>query len=76
MPHSGTHFLSFWCDLVPKRSILGAPWRPARPQMAPKIGQMAPKIAQVAPKCAPFLNYAAPFFCEILNVLNPPKYYV
>ena len=50
MPHSGTHFLSFWCDLVPKRSILGAPWRPAGPQMAPKIGQRAPKIAQVAPK--------------------------
>ena len=43
MPHSGTHFLSFWCDLVPKRSILGAPWRPAGPQMAPKIAQVAPK---------------------------------
>ena len=50
MPHSGTHFLSFWCDLGPKRSILGAPWRPAGAQMAPKIGQRAPKIAQVAPK--------------------------
>ena len=43
MPHSGTHFLSFWCDLGPKRSILGAPWRPAGPQMAPKITQVVPK---------------------------------
>ena len=43
MPHSGTHFLNFWCDLVPKRSILGAPWRPAGPQMAPKITQVVPK---------------------------------
>ena len=36
-------FESFWCDLVPKRSILGAPWRPAGPQMAPKITQVVPK---------------------------------
>ena len=43
MPHSGPHFLRFWCDLVPKSSILGAPWRPAGSQMAPKIAQVAPK---------------------------------
>ena len=43
MPHSGPHFLRFWCDLVPKSSILGAPWRPAGPKMAPKIAQVAPK---------------------------------
>ena len=40
MPHSGPHFLRFWCDLVPKSSILGAPWRPAGPKMAPKIAQV------------------------------------
>ena len=50
MPHSGPHFLRFWCDLVPKCSILGVPWRPAGPKMAPKIAQMAPKLALVAPK--------------------------
>ena len=49
MPHSGPHFFRIWYDLVPKRSILGVPWRPAGPQMAPKIGQMAPKITQVVP---------------------------
>ena len=43
MPHSGPHFLRFWCDLVPKSSILGAPWRPAGSKMAPKIAQVAPK---------------------------------
>ena len=43
MPHSGPHFLRFWCDLVPKSSILGAPWRPAGPKMAPKIAQVVPK---------------------------------
>ena len=43
MPHSGFHFLRFWCDLVPKSSILGAPWRPAGPKMAPKIAQVAEK---------------------------------
>ena len=43
MPHSGSDFLRFWCDLVPKSSILGAPWRPAGYQMAPKIAQMARK---------------------------------
>ena len=41
MPHSGPHYLRFWCDLVPKSSILGAPWRPAGPKMAPKIAQVA-----------------------------------
>ena len=46
MPHSGLHFLRFWCDLVPKRSILGAPWRPAGPKMAPKITQVVPKGAR------------------------------
>ena len=46
MPHSGPHFLSFWCDLVPKSLILGAPWRPAGHQMAPKIAQVAPKTHQ------------------------------
>ena len=43
MPHSGPHFFRFWCDLVPKSSILGAPWRPAGSKMAPKIAQVAPK---------------------------------
>ena len=47
MPHSGPHFLRFWCDLVPKSSILGAPWRPAGPKMAPKIAQVAPKARQI-----------------------------
>ena len=37
-----------------KRSILGAPWRPAG-------AQMAPKIAQVAPQWHPFLKRAAAF---------------
>ena len=44
MPHSGPHFLRFWCDLVPKSSILGTPWRPAGSKMAPKIAQLAPKV--------------------------------
>ena len=43
MPHSGPHFLRFWCVLVPKSLILGAPWRPVGPKMAPKIAQMALK---------------------------------
>ena len=46
MPHSGPHFLRFWCDLVPKSSILRAPWRPAGPKMAPKIAQVAPKVCK------------------------------
>ena len=54
MPHSGRHFLRFQCDLVPKSSILGAPWRPAGPKMAPKI-------AQVAQKLHPFLKPVAAF---------------
>ena len=45
MPHSGPHFLRCWCDLVPKSSILGAPWRPVGPKMAPKIAQVAQKRA-------------------------------
>ena len=61
MPHSGLHFLRFWCDLVPKRWILGAPWRPVGPQMAPKIGQMAPKIAQVAQKSSARTEAAGTF---------------
>ena len=52
MPHSGPHFLRFWCDFVPKSSILGAPWRPAGPKMAPKIAQVAPK-ARNGPLYAP-----------------------
>ena len=32
MPHSGPHFSTFWRILVPKRSILGPPWRPAASQ--------------------------------------------
>ena len=52
MPHSGPHFLSFWCDSVPKNSISGAPWRPAGPKMAPKIAQVAPK-ARHGPLYAP-----------------------
>ena len=53
MPHSGPHFLRFWCDLVPKSSILGALWRPAGPNMAPKIVQMRqnqPNGAKYCPK--------------------------
>ena len=46
MPHSVIHFLRFWCDLVPKTSILGAPRRP-------DVAQMAPQIAQVVPKSHP-----------------------
>ena len=79
MPHSGTHFLSFWCDLGPKRSILGAPWRPAGAQIAPKICQRAPKIAQVAPKWFPktlMVTPGAVRYRMFLNVLNPQNYYV
>ena len=36
MPHSGRHFLRFGRDLMPKSSILGAPWRPAGPKMVPR----------------------------------------
>ena len=43
IPHSGPHFSTFWDALVPKCSILGAPWRPAGSQMAAKITQEAPK---------------------------------
>ena len=43
MPHSGSHFLRFWCDLVPKSSILGAPWRPVGPKMASEIAQVSQK---------------------------------
>ena len=52
MHHCGLHFLRFWCDFVPKSLILGAPWRPAGPKMAPKITQMAPK-ARHGPLYAP-----------------------
>ena len=58
MPHSGPHFLRFWCDLVSKSSILGSPWRPAGPKMAPKIVQVALKMVSensradyIAPTC-------------------------
>ena len=40
MPHSGPHFSTFWRVLMPKRWILGPPWRPAGHQMAPKIAQV------------------------------------
>ena len=43
MPHSGLHFLRFWCDWVPKSSILGVPWRPAGSKLAPQIGQVVIK---------------------------------
>ena len=56
MPHSGRHFLRFWCDLVPKRSILWAPWRPAGPKMAPKIAQMVLKMVPELLR----RNYTAP----------------
>ena len=81
MPHSGTHFLSFWCDLGPKRSILGAPWRPAGAQIAPKICQRAPKIAQVAPKWLPKTLMVPPFavtqkcWCDLVpkrSILGAP----
>ena len=42
-PSPGPQFSHFFCDLVPKRLILGAPWRSAGPQMAPKITQVVPK---------------------------------
>ena len=48
MPHSGPHFSTFWRILVPKRSILGPPWRPAGPQKAPRIAQVAPKGSKKA----------------------------
>ena len=54
MPHSGPHFLRFWCDLVPKSSILGAPWRPAGPKMAPKIAQLGPKVEKSSWMDAPY----------------------
>ena len=76
MPHSGPHFLRIWCDLVPTRSILGTPWRPAGAQMAPKIGQLAPKIVQVAPKGSKKASGAWYLFAAFLNVLNPQNYYV
>ena len=43
MAHCGPHFLRFWCDLVRKGSVLGAPWRPAGSKLTPKIAQVAPK---------------------------------
>ena len=56
MPHSGPHFLRFWCDLVSKSLILGAPWRPAGPKMAPKIDQMEPKCRKKIPHGAQILS--------------------
>ena len=46
MPHSGRHFLRFGRDLMPKSSILGAPWRSAGTKMAPKIAQVVQKTHQ------------------------------
>ena len=63
MPHSAPHFLTFWRVLMPKCSILGAPWRPAGPKMAPKIAQVAPIIWILWKALAPFLatsNQLAP----------------
>ena len=55
MPHSGPHFLRFWCDLVPKSSVLVSPWRPAGTQMAPKFAHFSEKMpkenSDVARKC-------------------------
>ena len=56
MPHSGPHFLIFWRVLMPKCSILGAPWRPAGPKMAPKIAQITPKVVPELSRG----NYTAP----------------
>ena len=71
MPHSGPHFSTFWDDSVPKSSILGVPWRPAGPKMAPKICQVAPKwhpflkdalaVLRVVPLWLPFGSLLAPF---------------
>ena len=55
MPHSGPHFSTFWRILVPKRSILGPPWRPAG-------HKMTPKVAQAALKWHPFLKDGGAFF--------------
>ena len=79
MSHSGPHFLRIWPDLVPKKWILGAPWRPAGAHIAPKICQRAPKIAQVAPKWFPktlMVTPGAVRYRMFLNVLNPQNYYV
>ena len=68
IPHSGPHFLRFWCDLVPKSLILGAPWRPAGPKMAPKIARVGPKRLQklsrgkhVEPTCSQYRFRNAPW---------------
>ena len=46
MPHSGPHFSTFLCVLMPKRSILGSPWRPAGHQMATQSAQVSPKASK------------------------------
>ena len=80
MPHSGPHFLRFWCDLVPKSSILGAPWRPAGPKMAPKIAQWGQngtgKFTDRLPRDAPGDRdrfWSAPWhhFFGFLKVFDP-----
>ena len=48
MPHSGWHFLRFWCILVRKCSILGTPWHPVGHQMTSKITQVAQKDSKKA----------------------------
>ena len=76
MPHSGPHFLRISCDLVPKKSILGAPWRPAGAQMAPKIGQLAPKMSKWRQKPSKNQVLVPPWSAFLVNVLNPQNYYV
>ena len=68
MPHSGLHFLRFWCDLVPKSLILGAPWRPAGHKMPSQLAQVAPKRHQkllggklVEPTCSQGRFRSAPW---------------
>ena len=56
MPHSGPHLFRFWCDLVPKSSILGTPWRPAGPKMVPEVAQV---VSKLVPENS-WRNYTAP----------------
>ena len=50
----------FFMKMVPKKSILEHPWRPAG-------SKMVPKVAQVVPKGHRFLNPVAPLFSDPLH---------
>ena len=62
IPPSGIFLLRFWCDLMPKCSILGGPQRPANPKRAPRIAQVAPNSTQIL-----FCN------CSARRVSNKPR---